>query len=197
VGRVASPPGTVLIYLETHDGPEYLFVSQQPGTELSVMLPTGTSLTSDALAVRLSDSELVLAGGTFARTGDRLVRQTRSSGVIRRAVRQTLIGGRGWFETEEPLADPESLKGRILLIRHGDGTTRGWTIVQANNSPGGHARLIVREEPGYRLEGRDQEAHYYQFPGISAPPPHRFYVSKIQRKTQLGTGVEEDLKKFR
>jgi hypothetical protein len=97
-------------------------------------------------------------------------------------VRDPGAGGerRGWFESDTPLPDPESLAGRTVLIRHGDGTTRAWTLVRVENTPKG-ARLLVREETGFRLEPRTGLARYDHFPLETFPAPHAFRVSRISR----------------
>lgn len=180
-GRVASPAGTVLLYLETEEGGEHLFVNLRPGSVQTVSLADGQTLTTDALAVRVSARDLTVAGGSHASSGTREVRLSKSVGTIRNAVRQSSGESRGWFETEEPVAGPESLSGQTLIVRHGDGTMRAWMLAKAENTSLGRARLYVREEPGFRIDPHTQQAHYYQFPKISARPPHHFYVSKISR----------------
>ena len=181
VGRVASPAGTVLLYIETAEGPEQIFVNLQPGTDKEIQLPNGQSLKTDGLAVRATTDLLILAGGSHAELEGRQVRQSRITGTIERVVRQPSEASRGWFETDTPISDPSRLEGRILLIRHGDGTTHGWTLARVENLKEGHARLYVREEPGFQIDERTREAHYYQFPALSAPAPHRFSVCKIAR----------------
>ena len=180
VGRVATLPGSVVVYLETVEGKEHLAVNLTPGTPQTVQLADGSSLTTDGLAVRLSDRAMVLAGGTFAESSGRQVRQEKVTGTIRGVVRHNSAESRGWFEAEAPLPDPGLLAGRVLQIRHGDGITRGWTLRKVENTAEG-ARLYVREEPGFELDPQSQAARYYQFPRDVAPGPHRFRVSKISR----------------
>ncbi|HEX8199485.1 MAG TPA: hypothetical protein VF590_03295, partial [Isosphaeraceae bacterium] len=124
---------------------------------------------------------LVLAGGTAAEAGGRAVRQSRARGTNLRAGRGGEGGGLGWFEADDRLPEPESLAGRALLIRHGDGTTRGWTLVRVENTPEGRARLVVREEPGFLIDPATRDAVYYQFPGIRVTGPHQFWVAKMTR----------------
>lgn len=180
VGRVATSPESVVIYLETVEGKEHLAVNLTPGTPRTVQLADGSSLTTDGLAVRVSDRAMVLAGGTFAESAGRQVRQVKVGGTIRGVVRRNSAKSRGWFEADAPLPDPDLLAGRVLHIRHGDGTTRGWTLLKVENTDGG-ARLHVREEPGFELDPQSRAAHYYQFPGNVSPGPHLFRVSKIVR----------------
>jgi hypothetical protein len=181
VGRLESPPGTVVLLLETAAGTEHLVVNVTPGTRQTVRLSGGEPLQTDGLAVRETAEGLVLAGGTFARTSGCAVRQPRAEGTIRRAVRAVEGDARGWFEADAALPDPESLAGRALLVRHGDGTTRGWTIARAENTPEGRARLLVREEPGFQVDPQSRDAVYYQFPETRAPGPHHFRVARIAR----------------
>ncbi|MBX6312384.1 MAG: hypothetical protein IRY99_05615, partial [Isosphaeraceae bacterium] len=183
VGRVESPADTVVLVVQTTEGTEHIVVNLRPGTRQSLRLPDGRPLRTDGLAVREAPGPggLTLAGGSFADTDDRVVRQSRASGTIRAVARHNAAESRGWFETEAPLSDPASLAGRIVLIRHGDGTTRGWTLVRAENTPEGRARLLVREEPGFLIDPDSQEAHYYQFPRSKLPGPHRFWIAKIAR----------------
>ena len=67
-----------------------------------------------------------------------------------------------------------------LLIRHGDGTTRGWTLVRVENNPES-AKLYVREEPGFLVDPETAAARYYQFPRNTAPGPHQFRISRTAR----------------
>ena len=168
------------MYLETAEGKEHLVVNLTPGTPRTVPLADGSSLTTDGLAVRVSDRAMVLAGGTFAESSGRQVRQVKVTGKIRGVVRRNSAESRGWFEADAPLPDPDLLAGRVLHIRHGDGTTRGWTLQKVENTAEG-ARLHVREEPGFELDPQTQAARYYQFPRDVAPGPHLFRVSKIAR----------------
>jgi hypothetical protein len=171
----------VVLLLETAGGIEHLVVNFTPGTPQTVRLSGGEPLRTDGLAVRETPAGLVLAGGTFAQTSGRAVRQSRARGTIRGAFRAAEGGGRGWFQADAPLPEPETLAGRALLIQHGDGTSRGWTLVGVENTPDGRARLAVREEPGFQVDPQSREAVYYQFPGTRLEGPHRFRVSKIAR----------------
>ena len=187
VGRVVSSAEVVVVYLETAEGREHVVVNLTPGTARKVQLADGRHLATDGLAVRVSDRGLVLAGGTFAEMSDgRQVRQEPATGIIRGVVRQLSGPSRGWFESDASIPDASALAGRVLLVRHGDGTVRGWTLHEVQNIDRG-ARLFVREEPGFELEpGRDGEARYYQFPRTSMPGPHRFRIARIARSSEPG-----------
>jgi hypothetical protein len=77
--------------------------------------------------------------------------------------------------------------GRTLLIQHGDGTTRGWTLSRVENTQGGYSsRLYVHEEPGFVIDRKSGAACYYQFPRDAAPGPHRFTISQIARTSMTG-----------
>jgi hypothetical protein len=78
------------------------------------------------------------------------------------------------------LPDAEALAGRTLILRHGDGTTRGWTLARVENTPRG-ARLHVREEPGFHLEPDTGVARYDRAPGGAFPGPHQFRVARLSR----------------
>jgi hypothetical protein len=181
VGRAGSPDGSVVLYVETADGPEHLVINREPGHFLSVTLADGRTLSTDAIAVRVRPQGIILAGGTFVDAGDQRIRHEASSGAVVGVVRQASQSSRGWFEANTSLADPEALAGRVLSIAHGDGTTRAWTLVRVENTATG-ARLHVREEPGFVLDrAHSGEARYYQFPRTVCPGPHRFSVARMSR----------------
>jgi hypothetical protein len=192
VGRVKSPEGTVVLLVETAEGAEHLAVNLNPGAPRTVALGDGTPLSTDGLAVRVSASGVVLAGGTFAEVSGRRVVQSAAAGRVVAAVRGPSAGGqsRGWFEADAPLPDPDSLAGRVVLVRHGDGTTHGWTLQRVENTPGG-ARLYVREEPGFAIDPATRQARYYQFPRPTFPGPHPFRVSRITRISAVPADAPE------
>jgi hypothetical protein len=180
IGRVRASNGAVVVYLETAEGPEYLVVNLSPGKAVAVTLADGRTLSTDGLAVRFSSAGLVLAGGTFAECAGAAVRQGSAGGKIIGAVRQNSGESGGWFESDSPLPDPDALTGRVMLVRHGDGSTRGWTLQRVENHPAG-ARLHVREEPGFEIDTATGYARYYQFPQARFAGPHSFRVSRITR----------------
>lgn len=179
-GRVESSGETVVVYVETAEGPEHVIVNLTPGTAVTAKLGDGRTLRTDGQAVRISNSGMVLAGGSFVECGGIGLKQNPAEGKILRSGRRNSPESHGWFETGTPLPDTESLAGRVLLIRHGDGTTRGWTLHRVENVPGG-ARLHVREEPGFQIDPATRTAQYYQFPRASFPGTHHFQVSRISR----------------
>ena len=181
VGRMTDSPGFVVLYLETVDGPEHLVVNLRPGTLGKTKLADGRELTTDGRVVRARRDELMLAGGTVASLARVAVRQPKLTGKILSAARFASADSRGWFETDVTLAEPARLVGRTLLIRHGDGTTHGWTIQRVEPRGDDRTRLHVREEPGFTLEGKDAVARYYQFPNTASPGPHIFTISRIAR----------------
>ena len=182
VGRLESPPGTVVLLLETAGGAEHLVVNLTPGTRQTVRLSGGEPLQTDGLAVRET------AGGPGPGRGD--LRRDRPDGS------SASPGPRG--RSAGPSAPPRETPGAgsrptrpcpsrspspaaPCSIRHGDGTTRGWTLVRVENTPDGRARLLVREEPGFQIDPESRDAVYYQFPGTRIPGPHRFRVARIAR----------------
>src|SRR5262249_29624581 len=117
------------------------------------------------------------------------VRQSAAAGKVTRVVRQATAEGRGWFETDTPLPEPATLAGRVLLVRHGDDVTRGWTLQRVENTAAG-ARLHVREEPGFELDPTPHRARYSQFPRLTTAGPHRFSIGRIARR---GGGDRPDI----
>jgi hypothetical protein len=178
--RVESGPETVVIHIETMDGPEELVVNLAPGTRQTVTLGGDRRLRTDGSVVRVVQGGLILAGGTFAETADRRVAHRAASGTITEAVRGSDATVPGYFLSAQPLPDASMLAGRALLIRHGDGAIRGWTLERVEHAIDGF-RLVIREEPGFVIDRRTGTAHYYQFPRDSAPPPHRFNIPRISR----------------
>ena len=122
-----------------------------------------------------------MAGGTSATDGSITVRQAWVSGKILASARFPAADSRGWFETDAPVPADRALAGRTLIIRHGDGSAHAWTLLRAEAAPDKRTRLIVREEPGFLIEGGDRRARYYQFPGTTSPGPHDFTLSTIMR----------------
>jgi hypothetical protein len=181
VGRLVAAPETIVLMIETVDGLEQILINLTPGTARSVPLVDGLTLSTDGLAARVSASGLVFAGGTFAEANGRRILQNRAAGTVRRSGRGGPPGSRGWFETDTHLIDAPTLVGRACLIRHGDGSLRGWTINHIENLPTGGSRIYVREEPGFTIEPNSGEARYYQFPMIKMRGPHQFVISKISR----------------
>ncbi len=180
VGRVASPPGTVVLVIETAEGPEHVVINLARGTARKLTLADGRTLLTDGLAVRANASGLVLAGGTYADVPGFSVRQRQAGGRIVGTFRKSTPGSRGGFESDTPIPDPDALAGRAVLIRHGDGTTHGWTIDRVENSRKG-TKIFVREEPGFNLDPNTGDATYYQFPLATPPGPHAFRISRIAR----------------
>jgi hypothetical protein len=188
VGRVESPEGTVLLVLETVTGMEFLLFNTSPGSSRSIPLLDGTALNTDGLLVRVRSEGVTLVGGTFAEYEGHRVEQDRVEGKIRQVVRSSGPGTLGWFETEGPIADPEELSGRTLIVSHGGEAARAWTIDHAENGPDRRARIVVREEPGFLIHPETGAAVYYQFPNSTVRGPHRFIVPRIARSHGSGSG---------
>ncbi|QDV33512.1 heparinase II/III family protein [Tautonia plasticadhaerens] len=180
-GRVESPEGTVLLVLETGGGAEHLLVNDAPGTVREAPLTDGSVLRTDSLLVRVRGEGISMAGGTFAEVGGRRVEQARVEGRIVASVRPVEAGGLGWFETDRPIADPGALAGLTLIVSHGGEASRSWTIDHVEILGDGRARVVVVEEPGFTIDPETGTATYYQFPGSTAPGPHRFIVPRIVR----------------
>ena len=163
VGRVASSPDVVVVLVESVDGPEYLLVNLEPGTHRRVQLPSGRSVSFDGLALRVRADGLVMAGGRVAEGSGKLLTQSSIAGTLSGSVRRRTERGRGWFLTAGPVEADPGIAGRTLVVQHGDGTCRSWTLDSIESSPEG-TRLHVREEPGFAIDPQTQEARYYQFP---------------------------------
>ncbi len=183
VGRVSAAAGIVAVVVESIDGVEYVLVNLEPGTVRRVQLPGGQYVSLDGLAMRVRQREIVLAGGTFAEGSGRLVSHPRFTGEIVASVRQPSQRGLGWFVTPDRASDVPAVAGRTLVVQHGDGTCRSWTLDSAETTPQG-TRLFVREEPGFLIQESDHSARYYQFPMVTAPGPHRFRVAQISRSSK-------------
>jgi len=180
VGRVESVDQAVVVLVETPDGPEHLILNREPDALVHVRLASNRRVTTDGLAVRVRDKGVTLAGGSYVEAAGRLVSHARLAGTIKAVVRQKNERGRGWFLSPEKLPDDPSATGRTLIVEHGDGRRRSWTLDSIESAPEG-TRLHVREEPGFEVDPMTGEARYYQFPRTSAPGPHRFRVSQISR----------------
>ncbi|MBV8310845.1 MAG: hypothetical protein JO344_10700 [Planctomycetaceae bacterium] len=180
VGRVSASPEVVVLRVETIDGLEYVLVNLKPETTRRVQLPGGRFVSFDGLALRVREHGLVLAGGTFAEGSGRLVSQASLAGTLTASVRKSNERGLGWFLTPDRLADDPAVAGRTLIIQHGDGSSRSWTLDSLESTPEG-TRLHVREEPGFTIDPHDRSARYYQFPQVTVPGPHRFHLAQIVR----------------
>jgi len=180
VGRVSASPEVVVLRVETIDGLEYVLVNLRPGTIQRVQLPGSRFITFDGLALRVREHGLVLAGGTFAEGSGRLVSQASVGGTLTASVRQGSERGPGWFLTPDRLTDDSAVAGRTLIVQHGDGSSRSWTLDSLESTPAG-TRLHVREEPGFTIDPHDGSARYYQFPRVVVPGPHRFRLAQIVR----------------
>jgi hypothetical protein len=183
VGRVDGPPDAVVLLIQGADGDEHLAFNLRPGTERTLTLADGRSLVTDALAVRVDANGLTLAGGQFATLGDLTVRAERVAGRITGVGPEPDPGAttRSVFEVEAAIADPAAVAGRALLVRHGDGVARGWTVEYAELIDAEHARLHARELPGFHLDAQTGAAVYDQYPGTSHPGPHRFVIPGLSR----------------
>jgi hypothetical protein len=185
VGRVASPAGTVLLLVETVDGPEHVLLNAMPGVEQRLTLSDGRLLVTDGLAVRERGGQITLAGGTFAELDGGRVEHERPVGSIIGAKREPWAQGLGWFETMQPIGNGPSLRGRYLRIRHGDQMSHAWTITDVV-STARQTRIYVREEPGFTIDEENQTAEYYQFPRLALPAPHEFEISVVSRGVPAG-----------
>ncbi len=180
VDRLAATPELAVLRIDTIDGLEYILVNLRPGILQQVQLPGGRFVSFNGLALRVRERALVLAGGTFAEGSGRLVSQVNLAGTLTASGRQNSERGSGWFLTPDRLPDNPALAGRSLIVQHGDGSSRSWTLDSIESTPQG-TRLHVREEPGFLIDPTDRVAHYYQFPQVSVRGPHRFYLAQIAR----------------
>lgn len=181
VGRVQSDTGLIVIAIEAAEGTEYIAVNATPGRARETALPDGRLLKFDGHAVRVTPRGPILAGGTFAEVDGHKVTLDPLHGTVVGAGKSDRPGARGVFRVSESFPNPRALLGRTLLIRHGDGSSRGWTIVDAQNLSEGGARLHVFEDAGLRIDPQSGSARYERFPGGIVPGPHQFGVSRIAR----------------
>lgn len=180
VGRVASDPDSILIYVESTDGPEQILVNLTPGTKRKLTLIDGQILSTDGFVVRIRKEGLVLAGGTFASGLGFDIRQPKIAGTIVNSGQHVSDKGLGWFETLAPLKGLNEVDGRILHLTHGDGTSHTWTLrgIETDETK---TKLYVEEEPGFRVDPTSNVASYYQFPRGDVPGPHQFRISTMMR----------------
>ncbi len=183
VGLIPSGPEVVVLWIDSVDGPEYLVVNLTPGKPVTTRLTNELECSTDGLAVRIGPREMKLAGGTFAQLGSLRMEQADPSGTIVASGREPIENEHGWFESERWIEQPDRYKGRTLLITHGEGTTKGWTITRVDNLPEGRARLFVHEEPGFLIDAKTKEAVYYQLPGTRIQGPHRYQIALIGAAT--------------
>lgn len=181
VGRVAATSEQIIIYVESSSGPQHIVVSLEPGTSQVALLSEGSTVRFNGQALRVDKDSLLLAGGTKAEANGVKLSERGLSGNIKSVHRQVIQGSRGSFDTDLELVAVDPLIGRVLRVRHGDGTIRGWTIVGGMPLASGLLRLFVNEEPGFEVEPATQVAKYYQFPQDEHPGPHTFYVDQIYR----------------
>ena len=182
VGRVESVANAIVILVDSPEGSEHLIINRTPGVAARVQLANGRFVTTDGLVTRIRGDEVVLAGGTHAEASGKLVSGINIGGVITGASRKLSQRGRGWFLTSSklPSIDTASVKGRALIVEHGDGSFRSWTLDSIEPSSEG-TRLHVREEPGFLVDPKTGAAQYYQFPRNAPPGPHRFRIAQITR----------------
>jgi len=181
VGRVASTPDTVVLYVETLEGVEHLVINLRPGTLQTARLTDGRLLTTDGLAVRVGSTGLHLAGGTQARCERLEVGLDRLTGSVLAVGRTQAEGTQGWFEVDGPENRFAGIAGRSLLIRHGDGPIHGWTIHAVQVVQLNRVRVYVKEEPGFVIDAQSGSALYYQFPRSVLSGPHRYSISRMRR----------------
>jgi hypothetical protein len=170
-----------LVAVETAEGAEYLVVNREHETELSVPLPDGGALRTDAFVVRIASAAIMMAGGTYAALGDRVVRQAHAGGSIVAATSVLNGSAHGCFATDTAFSDPQRLAGRIAVIRQGDGRSRGWTIEWAENVGPRAGRLFVREESGFRIDPEPGDVATYQHARRRSTGRPQFAIDLIGR----------------
>lgn len=182
VGRVESVGNAIVILIDAPEGSEHLIINQTPGVAARVQLASGRVVSTDGLVTRVRGDEVVLAGGTHAEASGKLVSSANIGGAITGSSRGLNERGRGWFlsTTKLPEFDSAGVQGRTLIVEHGDGSFRSWTLDSIEATTEG-SRLYVREEPGFTIDSKTGAAQYYQFPRNTAPGPHRFRIAGIAR----------------
>lgn len=182
VGRVESVGNLIVILIDAPEGSEHLIINLTPGVAARAQLANGRFVSTDGLVTRVRGDEVVLAGGTHAEASGKLVSSVNIGGAITGSSRQLSERGRGWFlcETKLPEFGNAGVRGRTLIVEHGDGSFRSWTVDSIESTTEG-SRLYVREEPGFTVDPKTRAAQYYQFPRNTAPGPHRFRIAGIAR----------------
>ena len=169
-----------MVLVESPEGTEHFIFNRKPGTRVQVQLASGRYVTTDGLAVRVREDEIVLSGGTYAEANGSLASQPSVRGAITAAERAQGDHGRGWFLTSDKLPEGLAAAGRTLFLEHGDGSVKAWTLDSVEPIAAG-TRLWVREEPGFTIDPATGDAAYYQFPLNTAPGPHRFRLAQTTR----------------
>jgi hypothetical protein len=183
VGRVESSSDCVAIAIETDQGPEFLVINTRPQASQAVPLGERGVLRTDALAVHITNHQLIQAGGTYAEFRQRRSTAPPQWGSLTSAARAPSATARGWFETATSVDSPERAAGRTLVVRHGDGSSHAWTIDKITSPAVDRSRIDVVEEPGFTIDPATGDAIYYQHPRTRVPGPHLFRVCHITRST--------------
>jgi hypothetical protein len=190
VGRMASSPDLIALVVETRSGPEFLIVNRQPGTPQTLTLPGGRSIQTDGLVTLIRPDRISLAGGRFAQVGPLRVEHPQYRGAVRAARGLALDGALGSFELRGQVAPTDGLVGRTLLIRHGDGVSRAWTITRADLLGEHWARYWVREDPGFVLDASAHLAQDRAYPQAEHPGPHSFTVCLLTHRDVHATAPQ-------
>jgi hypothetical protein len=172
VARVESPGALTIVLFDDRTSLNYLAINATPGQSTSAVLPDGRLLRTDALAVLVRPNSLIMAGGSFAECARQRVDAAVLGGRVVASGRNEGAGAPGWFELEGAGADVAAMRGRTLVIKHDDGTSRAWTVADASPTAGNRIRIAVREEPGFRIEPATGDAVYYQYPLTRHHGPH-------------------------
>lgn len=181
VGRLESPEGSVVLALETARGSETIVINTRPYEGRTLTLADRGELRTDALVVHVNDRLIEQAGGSYAELSQARVTVPEHWGTLVSAGREAAARSRGWFQTAGPLEVGDAAVGRTLVVRHGDGSSRGWTIERITSGPEASAHIAVREEPGFTIDPVSGDAVYYQYPRVRVPGPHRFRICLIAR----------------
>lgn len=179
VGRVASAPHSAVLAIERNGEQEYLLVNLSMGRLVEARLPDGVSLATDGLVVHLRPTALTLAGGTFARAGTDWIEHPAPHGSLRAASMRGDGQPRAYFESNDPYTGLAGYENKTMVVEHGDGVRRAWTIASVEPATDNGTRIWVREDVGFVLSEPDGPAIDEVVPRAKHPAPHTFGICLI------------------
>lgn len=145
-------------------------------------LPGGALICDGTIGfVRLRDGRVTAAGlvdGTQLTYGDFALSAPINAvtGEIT-AVEADEAAGRYAFVVNVPLPAAGRLKGSIAVVTHGDGTTHGYEIADAQQAEEKHL-LILNDDPGFRVDSEGRTEFVYM-PHNTVEGVNRFRIGSV------------------